>query len=47
MKSFEPKRRREVRRLNHIAKDLHSPKYRQRIKESNKKDKWIEDDDDY
>ena len=33
MQSFELKQRREIRRRNHIALDLHSPKYRPRIKE--------------
>jgi hypothetical protein len=34
MKSYTPKERREQRRRNHIARDLHSPKYRQRRKEN-------------
>lgn len=31
MKSLPPKERREVRRRNHIALDLRTPKYRQRV----------------
>lgn len=49
MKSYDAKQRREQRRRNHIAFDLGSSKYRQRVKEK-KSDKWtyeeIEDDGD-
>jgi hypothetical protein len=34
MKSYEPKQRREQRRRNHIARDLGTPKYRQRVKKN-------------
>lgn len=37
LQSFGRKQRREVRRRNHIAYDLANPKYRQRIKDNNKK----------
>lgn len=29
---YDDKKRREVRRRNHIAKDLHESKYRQRVR---------------
>lgn len=37
MQSYDRKQRREQRRRNHVALDLGSPKYRQRVKESKKK----------
>lgn len=36
MNHFESKQRRAVRRRNHIARDLRTPKYGPRIKESKK-----------
>jgi hypothetical protein len=36
MKAYTRKQRREQRRRNHVAKDLHSPKYRQRVKRNNR-----------
>ena len=36
MQSFGRKQKREQRRRNHIARDLNTPKYRQRVKESKK-----------
>lgn len=54
MKAYEAKERRAVRRRNHVAYDLRSPKYHQRVVPSKKKGKravepefdW-EDDEDY
>lgn len=45
---YDDKRKRAMRRRNHIARDLKSPdgKYRQRIKESNKEKYPIRWDDD-
>lgn len=39
MNSYDSKQRRKIRRRNHVAKDLQTPKYRQRIKESKKPNK--------
>ena len=36
LRSYGEKQRRQVRRRNHVARDLHTPKYGPRIKESNK-----------
>ena len=36
LKGCPPKQRREVRRRNHIARDLRTPKYGPRIRESKK-----------
>lgn len=49
IRSFEPKERRKVRRRNHVAKDLLSTKYRQRIREVKPKEdtSWKADVDDY
>lgn len=56
LKKFDGKERRKQRRNNHIAKDLMSPKYRQRIVEKKRvedefgnyylQDRYLEDDDD-
>lgn len=49
MDRFDDKYRRDIRRRNHIAKDLHSPKYQQRIKKGRPKppppevDEFLED----
>lgn len=40
MRSYGRKQRREMRRRNHVAKDLHSPKYRQRKKEGKRKSEF-------
>jgi hypothetical protein len=50
MKSFARKQRREQRRRNHIAKDLHSNKYRQRVQHKKPKneptvEEWDEEPD--
>jgi hypothetical protein len=41
---FDPKQRREQRRRNHIARDLRTPKYRQRVvedhRESDEERRW-------
>lgn len=34
MKGIDPKQRRKIRMRNHIAKDLGTPKYRNRIKDT-------------
>lgn len=49
IRSYEPKERRKVRRRNHIARDLMSPKYNQRIREVDHKEdtSWRADLDDY
>lgn len=36
-RAVPPKERREFRRRNHIARDLHTSKYRARIKESKRR----------
>jgi hypothetical protein len=46
MRSFSPKQRREQRRRNHIAKDLNTPKYRQRKVENKKRKPRIEEAED-
>lgn len=47
MQSFGRKEKREQRRRNHIARDLHTPKYKQRIKQGKKKDRrQVEENDD-
>lgn len=33
LNKYEGKERRRLRRKNHVARDLHTPKYRQRTKE--------------
>ncbi len=38
MNRFEDKERRKQRRHNHIARDLRTPKYRQRVVKDTKKD---------
>lgn len=38
---YEQKKRREVRRRNHVAKDLHEAKYRQRVKPRGPR--WVPD----
>lgn len=45
IRAYELKKRREIRRRNHIAYDLGSPKYRQRIIPSKRKMKEVEADD--
>jgi hypothetical protein len=48
MRSFTGKQRREQRRRNHIAKDLRTPKYKQRRVESKKKEReseWYDPED--
>jgi hypothetical protein len=50
MRSFGRKQKREQRRRNHIAKDLHSPKYKQRVKQPKRREErdWrIEEEDTY
>lgn len=50
IRAFDPKERRKVRRRNHIARDLMSPKYNQKIHEvgHDKNDtSWKSDIDDY
>jgi hypothetical protein len=42
MRSFSPKQRREQRRRNHIAKDLNTPKYKQRRVENKKRKSRID-----
>lgn len=42
----DPKQVRNWRRKNHITKDLHSPKYRQRVKEDKKRKNKVEKDQD-
>jgi len=40
-KAYSEKERRKMRRVNHIAKDLRTPKYRmRRIEDNTKKDKY-------
>jgi hypothetical protein len=46
MKAFDRKQQREQRRRNHIAKDLATPKYKQRRVESKKRKPRIEEDED-
>lgn len=48
MQSFGRKEKREQRRRNHIARDLHTPKYKQRIKQGKKKKdrRQVEENDD-
>ena len=42
------KERRKARRINHVARDLRTPKYKQRIVTSKKhNNNWEEIDDDY
>lgn len=48
MNAFDEKEKREVRRRNHIARDLRTPKYGQRVVSNKKrqlKDSWLWDDD--
>lgn len=48
MDRFDSKQRRKMRRMNHIAKDLRTDKYKMRVVED-KRDKYkfrIEDEDD-
>ena len=49
MNKVPDKERRKMRRFNHIAKDLRSPKYSQRIVKNKKKKDWYigEEDEDY
>jgi hypothetical protein len=45
MRSYIGKQRREQRRRNHVAKDLGTPKYRQRIKRDVKPyEEWTQKD---
>lgn len=48
LQSFGRKQKREQRRRNHIARDLHTPKYKQRVKQSEKRKvrRQIEENDD-
>ncbi len=46
LNSFDEKKRREQRRFNHIAKDLRTPKYRQR-RIDNKKTKDYDEEEEY
>lgn len=41
------KERRKVRRLNHVVKDLRTPKYKQQVIPSRKHNNNWEDNDDY
>lgn len=45
IRAYELKKRREIRRRNHIAYDLGSPKYRQRVVPSKRRMKEVEADD--
>lgn len=47
MRSYEYKQKREQRRRNHIAKDLNTPKYKQRRVENKKRKPRIEEKDSY
>ena len=51
MKQYERKDRARVRRRNHIAKDLTTPKYHQRVREGKKPfiddHDWQEEVDEY
>lgn len=46
MQSFSHKQKREQRRRNHIAKDLATPKYKQRRVENKKRKPRIEEEED-
>lgn len=48
IRAYEPKRRREMRRRNHIARDLADRKFHQRrIETKNEDDNWKDEIDDY
>ena len=47
LRAFDEKERRRQRRQNHIARDLRTPKYRQRRVEKNKEGKYKVDYDNY
>ena len=46
MSRFEYKDRRKERRRNHIAKDLRTPKYDQRVVPSGRTRKWLNTEDE-
>jgi hypothetical protein len=50
MNKVPDKERRKMRRFNHMAKDLRTPKYAQRVIKNKKKGRYIgeeQEDDDY
>lgn len=51
IRAYDNKNKRRIRRANHVAKDLRTPKYRIRRVENDKeekyKNKYYDDDQDY